>query len=933
MVAYRVCVRHNPKSVLSLFCVCALAFIMLVSVIAQASNSSPWFTGTNHTLTIGDFMEEADYNELLASRRGFDQGQECIYKNIAVRPLTVLASPRYKNGCWYNTKLGLLHQDGSYLLQPGEEVAGNIKGNFFGDALLKPTPNPDVFLDLQPDAGTGHGYLVRFRAGDSLLLKSTKGILGGRTIEYVNAVSSRLQGANYHQINVSSYVWYSSDAKWMFIWNERGVLYRVNLENLKMLAIYVRDQPAISLNGSVAVSPSGRYAAVTTESSKNGDLFIIDMDTCDQTESELIGPVAKCSVQSEKALLAKSVKDFVYPTLPRFYDEHTLGFYHKFADGRIQHTIQANGTSRSNNGYIALGDSFSSGEGAGAYEPGTDILNINMCHTSRNSYPYLINKRLNLSSFHSVACSGAKIDDVTGNKEINTKGKYPDDYIAGQFLQKTYVVKMVPNIMTITMSGNDIHFAEKLVYCITSSSDCYGSYSKRKQIANEILLQYDRLKKMYKNLINTADSGARLYVVGYPQIASGNAAAKCGANVQLNAYQRIMANDMINFFNAVIKSAANAAGAFYVGTESSLNGHKLCEGATSTVAINGITAGNETGPLRTLSKGSFHPNKLGHQLLASAILNKTNYFTAAMPKITNPAPAKPNPDDYPFLGLKPDGKQLPDQYYANMAQETFLQNVANIKLMIENSIAPTLPYSTYNVSLHSDPIDLGHLTSDGSGSISGQIKLPDTVTPGMHELRLRGPGLDGDDIEIYQYVYVSKSEDDFNADGIPNSNDPCGIFQASGLDQDEDKIDDACDDLISIREDIANNQEGVTNSSIPDSTENTAPSQKITIEEMVSTGTMSPQETTNHRLSAVKQQLAINPKLVGLLSAKPPVNEGVLGVNKIIDKYIAADTFPPQKKGMRVIFVLLTFTVVAIISYSIYRYGKNTQSQKSRSKK
>src|SRR6185295_14449068 len=73
----------------------------------------------------------------------------------------------------------------------------------------------------------------------------------------------------------------------------------------------------------------------------------------------------------------------------------------------------APGTSLVGIDYLALGDSFSSGEGAQKYEIGTDESE-NLCHLSRVSFPYVIAQKLNFSNFHSIACSGARSVNLSG---------------------------------------------------------------------------------------------------------------------------------------------------------------------------------------------------------------------------------------------------------------------------------------------------------------------------------------------------------------------------------------------------------------------------------------------------------------------------------------------------------------------------------------
>ena len=68
--------------------------------------------------------------------------------------------------------------------------------------------------------------------------------------------------------------------------------------------------------------------------------------------------------------------------------------------------------------YVAMGDSFSSGEGVTPFITGTDknAPDENRCHRSEDAYPLLLEEdedlNLNLTAF--VACSGATTSNITG---------------------------------------------------------------------------------------------------------------------------------------------------------------------------------------------------------------------------------------------------------------------------------------------------------------------------------------------------------------------------------------------------------------------------------------------------------------------------------------------------------------------------------------
>ena len=65
---------------------------------------------------------------------------------------------------------------------------------------------------------------------------------------------------------------------------------------------------------------------------------------------------------------------------------------------------------------LALGDSFSSGQGAGSYDPGTNGGG-NTCFRSPRAWPQELATRLDLVALPSLACSGAVIHDVTTGRD------------------------------------------------------------------------------------------------------------------------------------------------------------------------------------------------------------------------------------------------------------------------------------------------------------------------------------------------------------------------------------------------------------------------------------------------------------------------------------------------------------------------------------
>ena len=92
-------------------------------------------------------------------------------------------------------------------------------------------------------------------------------------------------------------------------------------------------------------------------------------------------------------------------------------------------------------GYVALGDSYSSGVGAGSYTSASGS-----CDRSTNAYSALWNNAHHPSSYVSVACSGAKTTDVNANQ--------------------LSALSSATGLVSITIGGNDVGFSNIMQTCV-----------------------------------------------------------------------------------------------------------------------------------------------------------------------------------------------------------------------------------------------------------------------------------------------------------------------------------------------------------------------------------------------------------------------------------------------------------------------------------
>lgn len=117
--------------------------------------------------------------------------------------------------------------------------------------------------------------------------------------------------------------------------------------------------------------------------------------------------------------------------------------------------------------YVALGDSFSSGEGAPPYLPGTAVgtghpIDRNQCHRSSLAYPSLVAARFGVPAnrFQFWACSGAVLANVAGPFALGGQGQW------NEAVQLGHLNNQNAKLVTISIGGNDANFGAIAHACI-----------------------------------------------------------------------------------------------------------------------------------------------------------------------------------------------------------------------------------------------------------------------------------------------------------------------------------------------------------------------------------------------------------------------------------------------------------------------------------
>ena len=131
--------------------------------------------------------------------------------------------------------------------------------------------------------------------------------------------------------------------------------------------------------------------------------------------------------------------------------------------------------------------SFSSGVGTGSYSLSS------ACKRSVYAYPYLLSEQRAGTSLSFVACSGATTADV----------------LSSQIL----ALDAAPaSIVTLTIGGNDIGFANLIYQC--TIADCSAALDSTRLSLESTLAS--RLDSVYAAVQGHAAPGAKIVVLGYP---------------------------------------------------------------------------------------------------------------------------------------------------------------------------------------------------------------------------------------------------------------------------------------------------------------------------------------------------------------------------------------------------------------------------------
>jgi len=226
-------------------------------------------------------------------------------------------------------------------------------------------------------------------------------------------------------------------------------------------------------------------------------------------------------------------------------------------------------------GYVALGDSYSSGVGTGSY-----LSASGDCKRSAKAYPYLWAAAHSPSSFDFTACSGARTSDV----------------LASQLTPLNSATALV----SISVGGNDAGFSDVMTTCVLQSdSSCLSRIDTARAYVDSTLP--GRLDSVY-SAIRAKAPAARVVVLGYPRFY------KLGATcVGLSETKRKAINDAADYLNTAVAKRAADHGFAFGDIRGTFTGHELCSGSAWLHSLELLNIGESYHPTAAGQSGGYLP--------------------------------------------------------------------------------------------------------------------------------------------------------------------------------------------------------------------------------------------------------------------------------------------------------------------------------------
>jgi hypothetical protein len=598
-------------------------------------------------------------------------------------------------------------------------------------------------------------------------------------------VFDRLTSRLHFSLETQSYIFDPSEPLYVFqesvgaiglSRNGEWLVIEIKSKGIDLVNVYTHEKKRIVSPGTLygfgrdpaeelAVSNEGNFVAVMGE--RAGFQLIEVTPLCEGMCEVVMGDVSAF------------IQNFNFASHPVFDEPgKQLSFYAaSFRHGMRRVVVRQKGYVSQQVAYLALGDSFTSGEGETEdirYRIGTNDPQ-ERCHVSTRSYPFLLGGYLGLMLpvVQNVACAGAKIVDIVGSSSgyegqggrLGTSGRQLsmleqgviqtealDTFQPGRIPQMDFLERYQPALVTVGVSGNDAGFMGKLKTCAMPDLCEWASDPKyRFATGQERHAMFVRLQQLYVHISKTTEG--LVYAVGYPQIIDPNGVCDPVTTTLLTYAERVFMKEGITYLNQVIKAAIESVGGVYLDIEQSLEGRMLCSPGLS-LGVNGLRIGDDIAlhtsfsMLKVIGNESFHPTPLGHEMIAAHIIQnygdlRLNHACSYCQQAVEP------PLPSPYWGAR--GADSPRMQSVDMLEQDHLTSASSV-LRIRLPAGSLKPLSKIVAEVHSAPQLVGELSTGIDGGLSIDIPVPTTISEGYHTLHLHALTNTLEEVDLYQTI-------------------------------------------------------------------------------------------------------------------------------------------------------------------------------------
>jgi lysophospholipase L1-like esterase len=227
--------------------------------------------------------------------------------------------------------------------------------------------------------------------------------------------------------------------------------------------------------------------------------------------------------------------------------------------------------------YVALGDSYSSGVGAGSY-----IGSSGSCDQSTNAYPALWDTANQPASYVSEACSGATTATVLSSQ--------------------LSALSAATTLVSITVGGNDVGFSSVMETCVLeSTSSCVSAVNHAEALtASQLPGELDSVL----SAIHADAPRARVVVLDYPDLYDLNKSSSC---IGLSTTDRTDLNQGADQLDSQIQAAAARHGDVFADVRGAFTGHEICDSSSWLHSVNFLDISESYHPTASGQSGAYEP--------------------------------------------------------------------------------------------------------------------------------------------------------------------------------------------------------------------------------------------------------------------------------------------------------------------------------------